>query len=77
MGTKEDPIPNVIELELIYIPVECRIKVIQKSIYIRVNNPTLNRNIGKFQLNHIWDRVLLSTPNLKVAIPQENAQHSP
>ena len=50
---------------------------IKESIYIRVNNPTLNRNIGKFQLHHIWDRVLFSTPNLKVAIPQGNAQHSP
>ena len=40
---------------------------IKKSIFIRVNNPTLNRNIGKFNLPHIWDRVLLDTPgfNLK------------
>ena len=29
-----------------------------------VNNPTLNRNIGKFNLPHIWDRVLLNTPGL-------------
>ena len=42
---------------------------IKESIYIRVNNPTLNRNIAKFQLNHIWERVLFSTPNVKVAIP--------
>ena len=26
---------------------------IKKSIFIRVNNPTLNRNIGKFNLPHI------------------------
>ena len=41
---------------------------IKESIFIRVNNPTLNRNIGKFNLPHIWDRVLLNTPghNLKV-----------
>ena len=32
----------------------------KESIYIRVNNPTLNRNIGKYNLNHIWNRVLLS-----------------
>ena len=24
-------------------------RLIKESIYIRVNNPTLNRNIGKFQ----------------------------
>ena len=37
---------------------------IKQSIFIRVNNPTLNRNIGKFNLPHIWDRVLLNTPGL-------------
>ena len=37
---------------------------IKESIYIRVNNPTLNRNIGKFNLPHMWDRVLLNTPGL-------------
>ena len=30
-------------------------RLIKESIFIRVNNPTLNRNIGKFQLSHIWD----------------------
>ena len=52
-------------------------RLIKESIVIRVNNPTLNRNIGKCQLSHIWDRVLFSTPGIKVAIPQGNAQHSP
>ena len=37
---------------------------IKESIFIRVNNPTLNRNIGKFNLSHIWDRVLLKIPGL-------------
>ena len=30
------------------------------------NNPTLNRNIGKFNLPHIWHRVLLNTPGLNL-----------
>ena len=51
-------------------------RLIKESIFIRLNNPTQNRNIGKFQLSHIWDRVLFSTPGIKVAIPQGNAQHS-
>ena len=34
---------------------------IYESIFIRVNHPTLNRNSGKFNLPHIWDRVLLNT----------------
>ena len=37
---------------------------IKESIYIRVNNPTLDNNIGKFNLSHIWDRVLLNTKGL-------------
>ena len=41
-------------------------RTMKESIYIRVNNATLNRNIGKFNLNHIWDRVLLNTPGLKL-----------
>ena len=41
-------------------------RTIKESVYIIANNPTLNRNIGKFNLNHIWDRVLLNTPGLKI-----------
>ena len=37
---------------------------IKESIYIRVNNPSLNNNIGKFNLSHVWDRVLLNTKGL-------------
>ena len=40
---------------------------IKESIFIRVNTPTLNRNIDKFNLSHIWDRVLLKTLGLKKA----------
>ena len=35
-------------------------------MYIRVNNPSLNRNIGKYNLPHLWDRVLHSIPELKI-----------
>ena len=44
-------------------------RTIKESIYIKVNNPPLNRNIGKYNLHHIWDRVLLNTPNLKLTLP--------
>ena len=52
-------------------------RLIKESVFIRVNNTTLNRNIGKFQLSHIWDMVLFSTPNIKVAIPKGNVLHNP
>ena len=38
---------------------------IKESIYIRVKNPTLNNNIGKFNLPHKWTRSYLT---LKVLI---------
>ena len=41
-------------------------RYIKESIFIRVNNPTLNNNVGKFNLPHIWDRVLINTPDLKL-----------
>ena len=48
-------------------------RTIKESIYIRnnirINNPTLNRNIGKFNLYHTWDRVLLNTLDLKINSP--------
>ena len=38
---------------------------IKESIFIiNIYNTTLNNNIGKFNLPHIWDRVLLNTPGL-------------
>ena len=40
-------------------------RAIKEAIYIRVNNPTFNRNIGKNNLSHIWDKVLFSIAKLK------------
>ena len=37
---------------------------IKEAIFIRVNDPSLNRNIGKFQLPHIWDEVLARSPEV-------------
>ena len=42
-------------------------RTIKESIYIRVNNSTLNRNVGKYNLLHIWDRVLINTPELRIS----------
>ena len=41
-------------------------RLIKEAIYIRVNNPTLNWNEGKYNLPHIWDKVLFATPELKI-----------
>ena len=39
---------------------------IKEALYIRVNNPSLNKNIGKYHLPHIWDEVLHKTSELKL-----------
>ena len=41
-------------------------RTFKESMYIRVNNPTLNRNIGKYNFPHIWDKILLTIPELKM-----------
>ena len=46
-------------------------KTIKESAFTRINNPTLNQNIGKYNLNHIWDRVLINTPGLKLGSSQQ------
>ena len=47
--------------------------VYMKHIY--ETKPTLNRNIGKFNLHHIWDRVLLNTPGLKIKRHAQDIGH--
>ena len=44
-------------------------RTIKEALYIRLNNPSLNRNIGKYHLPHIWDEVLLNTSELKIKRP--------
>ena len=41
-------------------------RAIKEALYIRVNNPSLNRNVGKYHLPHIWDEVLYNTSELKL-----------
>ena len=42
------------------------IRLIKEAIYIRVNNPSLNKNIGKYHLPHVWDEVLDNITELKL-----------
>ena len=36
------------------------------QLYIRVNGPSLNKNIGKYHLPHMWDEVLNNSRELKL-----------
>ena len=39
---------------------------IKEAMLIRVNDPSLNRNIGKYQMPYIWDEVLVKSPEFKL-----------
>ena len=41
-------------------------RAIKEVVLIRVNDPSLKRNIGKYHLPHIWDEVLHRTSELKL-----------
>ena len=43
-----------------------QIRTIKEALYIRVNDPSLNRNVGKYHLPHVWDEVLFNTSELKL-----------
>ena len=38
----------------------------KRNIYLRVNSPSLNKNIGKYHLPYIWDEVLFNISELKI-----------
>ena len=42
-------------------------RAVKEAMHIRVNNPTLNRNIGKYNLPCLWDGILHSIPELKIS----------
>ena len=46
-------------------------RTIKESIFIRVNNLTLNQNIGKYNISHIWDRIFFNTLGLKLGSSQQ------
>ena len=38
------------------------VRNIKEAMYIRVNDPSLNRNLGKFQLPHVWTKYSRTHP---------------
>ena len=47
-------------------------RTIREAMYKRVNDQSLSRNIGKFQLSHIWDEALFNTLASSLSIPLPN-----
>ena len=43
-----------------------QMRTIKEAIYIGVNDLSLNRNVGKYHLPHVWDEVLVNISELKL-----------
>ena len=41
-------------------------RTIKKAMFICIQDPNLNRNLGKYQLQHIWDHLLQASPTLQL-----------
>ena len=41
-------------------------RTIKEAMFIRVSDPILNRNLGKYLLMHIWDSIQQQTPTLQL-----------
>ena len=52
--------PN--QFNIMHKEVHSQARTIKEAMFIRVQDPPLNRNIGKYQLPHIWDQLLQSSP---------------
>ena len=57
---------NIENFEIVGRESQNLMRTIKEALYIRVNDPSLNRNIGKYHLPHIWDEVLHNISELKL-----------
>ena len=51
---------------IIHKEVHSHSRTINEAMFIWVNDPTLNRNLGKYQLPHVWDSILHASPTLQL-----------
>ena len=57
---------NIENFEIVGRESQNLMRTIKEALYIRVNDPSLNRNVGKYHLPHIWDEVLFNISELKL-----------
>ena len=50
---------------IVHMEVNNHSRTIKEAMFICVQDPTLNRNLGKYQLPHIWDHLLHASPTLQ------------
>ena len=53
------------QFSIVHKEVNSHSRTIKEAMFIWVQDPTLNRNLGKYQLTHIWDHLLMASPTLQ------------
>ena len=53
------------QFSIVHKEVNNQSRTIKEAMFICVQDPTLNRNLGKYQLLHIWDHLLMESPTLQ------------
>ena len=91
-GTLQGPLPTHLhnttkghqmdpeQFSIVHKEVNSQSRTIKEAMFIWVQDPTLNRNLGKYQLPHIWDQLLMASPTLQhrlSSIPTTSPTPSP
>ena len=53
------------QFNIVHKEVNSHSRTIKEAMFICIQDPTLNRNLGKYQLPHIWDHLLQVSPTLQ------------
>ena len=53
------------QFNIVHKEVKNHSRTIKEAMFICVQDPTLNRNLGKYQLPYIWDNLLHASPTLQ------------
>ena len=64
------------QFNIVHKEVHSHSRTIKEAMFIHVHDPTLNRNLGKYQLLHIWDHLLQASPTLQLK-PSSPPLHTP
>ena len=66
------------QFSIVHKEVNSHSRTIKEAMFIWVQDPTLNRNLGKYQLPHIWNHLPMASPNLQCkpsSIPTTSDPH--
>ena len=65
------------QFNIVHKEVNSHSRTIKEAMFIHVQDPILNRNLGKYQLPHIWDHLLLASPTLQHLPSSLPTTHTP